>query len=135
MNYREPAYDDTVCDCGRPLPDTVHPWTWPDHGFCAVACAASCTGAFDVRGTEPVLELARLGTGRGPGFEESLIRGWREALTTIPHGLLWLAKRHGPDDPTRASAGSWAWRVYLTDTRGTVVPQCVAFRLTPKEHP
>jgi hypothetical protein len=45
--------------------------------------------------------------------------------------MLWLAKRHGTDDQTRASADSWAWRVYLTDTRGSFV-RCLAFRLTAK---
>jgi hypothetical protein len=129
-SYREPAYDDTVCACGRKLPETVEPWTWLDHGFCSVACAVACHEPFDVRGIEPVLELARMGGGRGPGFEEDLIRDWRRQLRAAPERLLWLVKRHGPDDQTRASAESWAWRVYLTDQRGTVPPECLAFRLT-----
>lgn len=130
--YREPDADDTVCACGHTLPETVQAWTWGDHGFCSLACAVACPRSFDLRGTALVLELARMGAGRGPGFEEDMIRDWRRELRAVPDGMLWLAKRHGPDDQTRASADSWAWRVYLTDQRGTCVPQCLAFRLTRK---
>jgi hypothetical protein len=131
-SYREPEYDDTVCACGKKLPETVTPYTWQDHGFCSLACAVACHEPIDLHGTEPVLELARMGTNRGPGFEEYLIREWQRELRALPDGMLWLAKRHGPDDQTRASAESWAWRVFLTDTRGTFTPRCLAFRLTAK---
>jgi hypothetical protein len=131
-SYREPEYDDTVCACGQKLLDKVEPWTWQFHGFCHVGCAASCVEPFDVRGTEPVVELARMGGSRGPGFEESLIRDWRRELRATPDGILWLAKRKGSDDQTRASDESWAWRVCLTDTRGTFV-RGLAFRLTRRQ--
>src|SRR4051812_42885639 len=128
-------YDDTVCvACSRRLVETPEPGTWQDHGFCGVGCAARVDHAFDVRGTDAVLELVRIGGGRGAGVEEALIRDWRRDLLAVPDGILWLAKRRGADDPhVPQTWACWSWRVYLTNACGSVPPRCVAFRLSARE--
>jgi hypothetical protein len=128
--YREPDFDDSVCcGCGQKLPETVAPFSWADNGWHHLGCALRFGGALEVRGTEPSTELARVGGGAGPGFEESLVRAWREKLA--PGEQLAIRKLRSENDPT-PSPGAWAWRLYRISEGGAFAPECLAFRLTPR---
>jgi hypothetical protein len=105
------AYDDTVAR-GRTLPETVAPSTWPDHGFCALACGGGDHG----------VRRARHRAGGGAGAwetgrpaEEELIRQWRRELQATPDGMLGL--QSGTVLTTRSAGMPTAGPgVYLTTT-------------------